>query len=128
MGTAAGSLSGAFQFEGGIVDYVVRPPALANAKGIYALYIEGPSMIPEHRPGDLRFAHPHRHPHIGDTVVITAKYSENGPYENFIKNLVRRSGDRLIVEQLNPPTQIEFDMKFVASVHKILTMNELFGL
>jgi len=29
---------------------------------------------------------------------------------------------------LNPPAQIEFEMRYVAHVHKVLTMNELFGI
>lgn len=60
-------------------------------------------------------------------MVVTAKYSDDGPYESFIKHLVRRTGERLIVQQLNPPATIEFDMRFVASVHKVMTMNDLFG-
>jgi len=127
MGTAAGSLAGAFQFEGGVVDYVARPPALVGAKNAYSMYVDGNSMAPEHNSGDLRFVHPDRKVHIGDSVVVTAKYSEHGPYESFIKRLVRRTGDRIIVEQLNPPATIEFDLRFVASVHKVLTMNDLFG-
>ncbi|WP_187640103.1 helix-turn-helix transcriptional regulator [Bosea sp. F3-2] len=127
MGTAAGSLGGAFQFEGGVVDYVARPPALVGAKNAYSMYVEGSSMVPEHNPGDLRFIHPDRKAHIGDSVVVTAKYSEHGPYESFIKHLVRRTETKLIVQQLNPPATIEFDMQFVASVHKVLTMNDLFG-
>lgn len=127
MGTAAGSLGGAFQFEGGVVDYVARPPALAGAKNVYGMYVEGSSMVPEHNPGDLRFVHPDRKPNIGDSVIITAKYSENGAYESFIKRLVKRTGDKVIVEQLNPKATIEFDLRFVASIHKVLTMNDLFG-
>lgn len=127
MGTAAGSLGGAFQFEGGVVDYVARPPALATAKDVYSMFIEGTSMMPAHNPGDLRFINPHRPPHIGDTVVITAKYTEDGPYECFIKTLVRRASNKITVEQLNPPATIEFETRFVVSVHKVLTMNELFG-
>lgn len=127
MGTAAGSLGGAFQFEGGVIDYVARPPALAGAKNVYAMFIEGTSMCPEHNPGDLRFIHPDRKVGVGDSVVVTAKYSDDGPYESFIKHLVRRTGERLIVQQLNPPATIEFDMRFVASVHKVMTMNDLFG-
>lgn len=127
MGTMAGSLGGAFRFDGEVVEYVARPPALSGAAGIYAMYVEGLSMFPEHKPGELRFIHPGRRPQIGDSVVVTAQYSENGPLENFIKHLVRRTGDRIIVQQLNPPAEIEFDMKFVVSVHKVLTMNDLFG-
>lgn len=127
-GTIAGSMAGAFQFEGGVVDYVARPPGLANAKGVYALYVEGTSMVPEHKPGELRFISAFKHPNVGDTVAITARYTPNGPYESFIKTLVRRSASKIIVAQLNPEAQIEFNPQFVVSMHKVLTMNELFGI
>lgn len=127
-GTIAGSMAGAFQFEGGVVDYVARPPGLANAKGVYALYVEGTSMVPEHKPGELRFVSAFKHPNIGDTVAITARYTPDGPYESFIKTLVRRSTSKIIVAQLNPAAQIEFDPQYVVSMHKVLTMNELFGI
>jgi phage repressor protein C with HTH and peptisase S24 domain len=127
MGTAAGSLGGAFQIEAGPVDYVACPPALVGAGGIYALYVEGASMEPRHGHGDLIFVHPGRKPNIGDSVVVTARYSDGGALESFIKRLVRRSGDKLVVEQINPRATIEFDMRFVASIHKVLTTNELFG-
>lgn len=128
-GTAAGSMAGAFQFEGDVVDYVGRPPGLATSKGIYALYVEGYSMVPEHNPGDLRFVSAFKKPNIGDTVIVTAKYTPDGPIESFIKRLVKRSGtDKIVVEQFNPKAQIEFDMRYVVSVHKVLTTNELFGI
>lgn len=127
-GTAAGSLGGSFQITDEDIDYVARPPALRNVKGLYALYVEGVSMIPAHNPGDLRFIHPHKPPAIGDTVIITAKFAENGSYESFIKTLERRSGSKVTVSQLNPKTMIEFDANFVASMHKVLTMNDLFGI
>ncbi len=127
-GTIAGSMAGAFQFEGGVVDYVARPPGLLNAKGIYALYVEGTSMIPAHPPGELRIISAFKHPNVGDTVAITARYTPDGPVECFIKTLVRRSASKIIVEQLNPKAQIEFDTAYVVSLHKVLTVNELFGI
>ncbi|MCP4564033.1 MAG: helix-turn-helix transcriptional regulator [Bosea sp.] len=127
-GTAAGSMAGAFQFEDHAVDYVARPPGLAGASGVYALYIEGYSMIPEHNPGDLRFVSPYKKPNIGDSVVITAQYSEHGPVESFIKRLVKRSGSSITVEQFNPKAQLEFDLHYVKSMHKVLTVNDLFGI
>lgn len=127
-GTAAGSLGGSFQITGEDIDYVARPPALRSVKGLYALYVEGESMVPAHNPGDLRFVHPNKPPLIGDTVIITAKYTEGGPYESFIKTLERRSGSKITVTQMNPKATIEFDTRFVASMHKVLTMNDLFGI
>lgn len=127
-GTVAGSMAGAFQFEGGVVDYVARPPGLINAKGIYALYVEGVSMVPAHSPGELRFISAFKHPNIGDTVAVTAQYTPDGPIESFIKTLVKRTNSKIVVEQLNPRALIEFDMQYVVSVHKVLTVNELFGI
>jgi phage repressor protein C with HTH and peptisase S24 domain len=127
-GTAAGSMAGAFQFEDQVVDYVARPPGLAGASGVYGLYVEGYSMVPEHNPGDLRFVSAHKKVNIGDSVVITAQYSEHGPVESFIKRLVKRSGTTITVEQFNPKAQLEFNLQYVKSVHKVLTVNDLFGI
>ncbi|MBZ8133262.1 XRE family transcriptional regulator [Afifella sp. IM 167] len=127
FGTAAGALAGAFTLEKVIVDYVRRPPALFGASDVYAVYIEGSSMEPEHRAGDLRFVHPHRKPAIGDTVIIQTQYHENGGIEAYIKHLVRRTAERIDTAQLNPPAGLSFETKFVKAVHKVLTMNDLFG-
>ncbi|MFC5391650.1 XRE family transcriptional regulator [Bosea vestrisii] len=127
-GTIAGSMGGAFQFEGGVVDYVARPPGLINAKGIYACYIEGDSMFPAHPEGELRFISAFKPPRIGDTVAVTARYEPDGPIESFIKTLVKRTATKIYVEQLNPRHTLEFDLKYVISIHKVLTVNELFGI
>lgn len=129
MGTAAGSLGkGAFRIEGGVIDYVIRPDILQNVKDAYGIYVEGDSMDPAHPHGELRIIHPHRPCQIGDTVVLVASYSENGPHEAWIKRLVKRTGEKLIVEQYNPKATIEFDRRFVLSCHKVLTMNDLLGI
>ena len=127
-GTIAGSMGGTFQFEGGVVDYVARPPGLINAKGIYALYVDGESMFPAHPEGELRFVSAFKPPRIGDTVAVTARYTPDGPVESFIKTLVKRTSTKLIVEQLNPKATLEFDLQYVVSVHKVLTVNEMFGI
>lgn len=129
MGTAAGSLGqGAFRLEGGIIDYVMRPEVLRNVRDAYGIYVEGESMHPAHPHGDLRIIHPHRPCLIGDTVVIVARYSEDGPAEGWIKKLVKRTADRIIVEQYNPPAIIEFERRYVETCHKVLTMNDLLGI
>jgi phage repressor protein C with HTH and peptisase S24 domain len=128
MGTAAGSAVGAFQFEGGVVDMVRRPPALAGAKDVYAIYVVGDSMQPQHNDGELRFVHPHRPIHIGDTVIIQTRTTDHEPPQAYIKNLVRRGAEEIVVAQLNPEANIAFRTRFVVAMHKVLTMNELFGI
>ncbi len=128
MGTAAGSHArGAFQFEGGVIDYVRRPPALAGARQAYALYIEGTSMEPEHRHGDLRFVHPDRPPRIGDSVIVQSRAHDTAETEATIGHLVGRTASAIRIGKLNPVATVEIPRVFVVAVHKVLSQAELFG-
>lgn len=127
MGTAAGSFAGAFQLAG-IIDYVRRPPGLTQARDIYAIFVEGSSMEPEHRPGELRFVNPHRKVRIGDSVVVQTKHHEADEVQAYIAHYLKETARQITVGKLNPKASIEFERKFVVSVHKVLTMNELFGM
>lgn len=127
-GTAAGSLEGSFIFDGGEVDYVRRPPGIANARDVYAIFVEGASMEPEHPEGDLRFVNPRRPIRPGDSAVVQVKYQEFGRPQGFIAHFVRRDARRLVVKKLNPESTLEFEADHVVSVHKVLTMRELFGI
>lgn len=127
-GTAAGShLRGAFELEAGIVDWVRRPPALSGAANAYALYIEGTSMVPEHNPGDLRIVHPDRPPRIGDSVVVQVRISRDAAIEATIGHLLRRTERAVIIGKLNPKAEVELKRDTVVAIHKVLTLNELFG-
>lgn len=129
MGTAAGSLGkGAFRIEGGVIDYVLRPEVLRNVTDAYGIYVEGESMDPAHPHGELRIVHPHRPCQIGDTIIIVAKFTVDGPTEAWIKRLVKRTPQKLIVEQFNPRATIEFERDFIVSCHKVLTLNDLLGI
>lgn len=127
LGTAAGSDIGVFQFEGGVIDYVRRPPALTSAKGIYAIYIVGDSMEPEHRPGDLRFINPHKAPRIGDSIIIETKKNEQANQEAMIGHLLLNSADHYLIGKLRPAIEIKIAKSDTARLHKILDINELFG-
>lgn len=130
LGTALGSVVHhveGFHFEGGRIDTVRRPPALAGAKDLYAVYVEGDSMEPAHPAGELRFVHPHRPCQIGDTVVVMTRTHNDDPGQAYIKVLRKRALGSLILEQYNPPATITIPMQYVISMHRVLTMNELFG-
>lgn len=128
MGTAAGSLArGAFQLEGGVVDYVRRPPALIGARGIYALYVEGSSMEPQYFPGDLIYVNPHKPPRIGDIVVVQCRNGEHTPEEASLGIYRKRTERAITIGKRNPVAEIELARDHVKDIHRVLTMNELFG-
>lgn len=129
-GTVAGGElgKGAFQLTSDVVDYVRRPYGLLGAADVYALYVEGESMVPKFEPGDLVFVHPHRKPRGGDYVVIQEPDSDNGGPRGFIKRLVTFAGSKIRTEQFNPPATIEFINRPGVIVHKVMSDAELFGL
>jgi phage repressor protein C with HTH and peptisase S24 domain len=128
LGTAAGSLiGGAFQLEGGVIDYVRRPPALSGARDIYALYVEGTSMEPLFRPGGLIFVHPHKPPRIGDSVVVQIRNGEHDSIQASIGYLRARTALHVVLGKLNPASEVSLDRNTVVAIHRVLDMNELFG-
>ncbi len=128
MGTAAGShIGGAFKLEGGIVDYVRRPPALVGAKEIYGLYVEGTSMEPQYFPGDLIYVHPHRPARLGDIVVVQCRNGEHAPDEASLGVYRKKTERVLVLGKRNPAADVEIPRERVVAIHRVLTVNELFG-
>jgi len=126
-GTAAGSAMNGFQISGDVIEYVLRPPTLDSVPDAYAIQVVSESMSPLHRPGDLCFVHPHRFCRRGDSVIIQIRAPESTSVEAYIKIFVRETPEEFVVEQLNPNGEIRYSKSRVVSVHKVLTMNELFG-
>ena len=128
-GTAAGShLRGAFQIFGGVVDYVRRPPTLAAAKMVYALYVEGESMVPQYFPGDLIFINPAKPARFGDAVIAQMRNGPHEPVEATLGIYEGRTPDRIMLGKRNPPgTRVDLSRERVIEIHKVLTNNEIYG-
>ena len=141
LGTAAGSALGSFEisYSQDPIDYARRPPSLAGLKEIYAIYVKGESMVPEHNPGDLRIIHPGRPPQPGDSVIIQTYNPATDTREAFIKRLISDRGNEVKCYQHNPKMEITYivpdgdakkndgEKTYVIKVHKVLTQNELHG-
>ena len=130
LGTAGGAVIrkvDGFRMEHEVVDYVRRPPALAKQMSAYAIFVVGESMVPLHSPGDLRFVDPEQRPSIGDSVIVQTKHFDGDPGQGYIKILKRRTPSAIVLQQLNPSAILEIPMQYVVSVHRVLTMNDLFG-
>lgn len=127
LGTAAGGDDGSFELSGQEIDFVRRPPGVAAARDVYAVYVVNDSMSPRFEAGDLVYVHPGRPPAVGDYVVVQLRESEHGAHRALIKRLVKRTAGILHLEQFNPPKRKEIPMRQVEAVHRILTPNDLFG-
>ncbi|MBB3608638.1 XRE family transcriptional regulator [Rhizobium sp. BK602] len=130
MGAAAGSLaSGTMQITEGPIDWIDRPKALENARGIYGLYIDGTSMEPLHRHGSLVLVSEYKPARIGDAVVIQEQRMESEPMMASIGILYARTGEKVVLQKLNPAGSfVEINAKFVKTIHKVLDYGELLGL
>lgn len=128
FGVAIGGVEGDFNFNGSVVDYVRRPPSLMKIKSAFGVYVSGDSMSPRFDHGDLVFVHPGRPPQPGNDVIVELHGEHGAPGPCYIKRLVRRSADRIVLAQFNPPRDdITIDAVRVKAVYRILTAAEIMG-
>jgi phage repressor protein C with HTH and peptisase S24 domain/predicted XRE-type DNA-binding protein len=121
LGEAVGGIDGRYQFNGSVIDYVACPPSLEGVPGAYAVYVDGESMSPRYRPGEVVWVHPHKPARRGDDVIVQVHPDEEGvPPYGFIKEFIGWQGDHLTLRQHNPDSQIRFDRDDVVSVHPIV--------
>lgn len=127
-GVAVGGADGDFSFNGSVVDYVRRPPALAMVADAFAVYVIGDSMSPRYEHGDLVFVHPGRPAQPGSDVVVELHGEHGEPGPCYVKRLMRRTPDRVLLAQFNPPRDdIAFAAGHIKAVYRILTPAELLG-
>ncbi|HEY4254602.1 MAG TPA: S24 family peptidase [Roseomonas sp.] len=129
-GTAQGANGeGAFIINmGGQVDRIRRPPGLAANRDAFAIYVEGDSMEPRFEPGEVVVVDPNRPVRPGDDVVLLLESPEPGrPPKAYIKRLVRRGAERILVKQYNPPREMEFPTAAVQKIFRVMRVGELLG-
>lgn len=125
LGMAEGGEEGWNLWNGDVVDYVPRPPFLVGVPNAYAVYVTGESMAPRYLPGELLYVHPGRPPAPGDFVLVQAHPKHDGdPPRAVVKRLVRRTAQKLVLEQYNPAKPFEIATREVKSIHKILGSGE----
>ncbi|NSZ47963.1 XRE family transcriptional regulator [Agrobacterium vitis] len=129
LGSAAGSLvNGSFALRDEVVDYVARPPAMSSAKGLYALFVEGESMQPQFYPGDIIFINPDRPIRPGDTVIVRSKGDEGREVVSLGILKDRRGGHTVIGKHNYGKPTVSIPSTHIIAVHKVLSINEMFGL
>jgi len=127
-GIAVGGSEGDFRFNGQVVDYVRRPPGIANHRNVYALWILGESMSPWNKDGDLIYVSPAKPPIVGDHVVIQLQETADGePGVAMVKLLIGKTPTQLKLRQYNPQREFALPLAKVKSVHKVLSLRDLLG-
>lgn len=105
--------------EDGPIDYVRRPPSLAQVRDAYAIYVVGDSMQPRFRPGQILHINPFKPPQPGSGVVVT---KTSGAV--LIKEYVRHDGHGLHVRQYNPAETLLYPAAEIAAVHTVVGLQE----
>lgn len=126
-GSASAGPDGRFEMnDGEPINYVRRPPFLRMARGAFAVYCEGTSMVPLWEPGHQIYVYPGHPVKVGDYVLITLKSTEAEPRNGaYVKRLVKKLADRWVFEQLNPHKQMSFPASRVESVQYVVHPNDL---
>ena len=129
LGSTVGGAAGDFELNGETVDWVRRPPGIAGTRGAFALYVQGESMVPWRKPGDLVYVNPARPPRPGDHVVVELKAAAGEPRPAFVKLYLRHAGKAVILAQYNPRVDdLAIPANRIQQILRIMEWDELLGL
>lgn len=127
LGVVAGGDDGDFSLNGEVAGYARRPAGIANLRRVFALHLISTSMIPRYDPGELIYCGG-REPVPGDHVVVEMHPDEEGAVgKAFVKKLIERRQGKLICEQYNPPSIVEFDIYRIKNLWRVIPTRELLG-
>lgn len=128
-GTAHGGQGGDFEMNGQLIDYARRPPGIEGSKTVFCVYVQGESMVPWRRPGDLVYLNPDRPARPGDYVVVELQGKRGEPAPALLKQLVSITPKHLILAQHNPEKRdIKVERAVVKRVIRVIDWMELLGI
>lgn len=115
LGHAEAGGDGAFFDNGTPQAFIERPCFLLGNRRAYALYVNGDSMEPVFAHGHLLYVNPLRPPARGDDVVVQLTDGQA-----FVKRLLGRTGDSLVLHQFNPERERRFALNELRAVHPVI--------
>ena len=128
MAIGQAGADGWFSWPGATVDFVSRPPYLANATQAYAVYVVGPNMEPRYMEGEIAHIHPDKPVTLGACVLVRLRPDREGdPSRASIRRLVRRSASKVTLEQFNPAKETDIKLSEIVAMHRIVGSAETSG-
>lgn len=127
LGHAVGGSEGDFSLNGEVIGRVPRPRALIG-RDIFAVRVRNDSMTPRFKEGELVYVDRHREPVAGEDAIIEMHPEEEhhaGPA--FIKELVSKNMQTVVVMQHNPRKNITFQRREVKRLYRVIPWNEVLG-
>lgn len=125
LGMGEGGAEGWNLFNGETVQFIDTPANLRGVPGAYGAYVRSDSMSPRYDDGMIVHIHPGKPVQPGNYVLVQRMPAQEGePPRAVIKRLVRRSGSKVILAQLNPPKQFDVPAAEIVSIHKIVGSSE----
>jgi hypothetical protein len=102
------------------LDLLPRPQSLAGDAEAFAVTIVGDSMWPRFRTGRRVAVSPRSAVAIGDDVLVRLRGPEGAVAERMLlKELVRRTGDRIELRQFNPDTTFSLGTAEIDAIYKV---------
>jgi SOS-response transcriptional repressor LexA len=115
LGSAQGGFDMVFLDNGDVSEHIETPPFLAEVPQAFAVVVSNESMSPRYEPGDYLYCHPNKTPRRSDYVVVALT-----DQRAVVKRFIRRTEDKLILEQLSPEKEFEIDAAEVVSVFVVV--------
>ena len=100
----------------GPVDYAERPKMLASIENAYALYMDGKTMVPRYRHGELLVVHPGAPVSEEDFVVLRLTTGNRSRVCEYMGAVDGKSHFR----QLNPETSFQHESAEIAAIDLIV--------
>lgn len=128
LGTTLAGSEGDFQMNSGEpIDFIRRPAHLAGRANVLALYVQGTSMWPWKKPGQLVVVDS-RPVQIGDRIVVELR--PIGPDDErpaFLKELLAVTSTKIRLGQYKPAKEFEIDRRRVHKMWRVMESEELLG-
>lgn len=121
---------GDVRLNGDVQYFIERPAGLIGRKKAFAVVLRNDSMVRSYYPGQPVFVDEDGlRPKIDDDVLIELYPTEEGEAgPAFVKILVARTGNEVVVRQLNPPKEIRFAADRVKQILRVIPYPEAMGL
>jgi phage repressor protein C with HTH and peptisase S24 domain len=101
------------------LSWTERPYFLAGVGNAYGCYVNSDSMYPVYSEGALLFVHPSKPVRKGDDCIVEVQ-KENKEPVGLVKRLLRKSSEKYVFEQFNPPGRIEFAASEIKTLHLVV--------